>query len=144
MSPGRRDTPCLRHAPLGWAGASLALLSACATPGPAPASAPAPAYASAYASASPTAASAAAAASSARPAATAGQGTVPATCNAQAVQDLLGQPGSPQLAEAARVRAQAQRVRLIAHDEMVTKEYDAGRLNLQMDAARRVVRIYCG
>jgi hypothetical protein len=99
-------------------------------PGPAPAST--------------TAASAAAAASSARPAATAGQGTVPPTCNAQAVQDLLGQPGSSQLAEAARVRAQAQRVRLIAHDEMVTKEYDAGRLNLQMDAARRVVRIYCG
>lgn len=123
MSQGR---PRVRLAPLGWAGASLALLSACAVPAPAPASTP----------------DRAGAASSAGPASHPAPGTP--SCNAQAVQDLVGQPGSLPLAEAARARAQAQRVRLIAHDQMVTKEYDAGRLNLQMDAAGRVVRIYCG
>ena len=33
---------------------------------------------------------------------------------------------------------------MIGHDEMVTKEYDAGRLNLQLDAQGRVARVYCG
>jgi hypothetical protein len=33
---------------------------------------------------------------------------------------------------------------MIGHDEMVTKEYDPGRLNLQLDAQGRVARVYCG
>ncbi len=67
-----------------------------------------------------------------------------AGCNAQAVQDLVGRHASALIAEGARQRAGAQRVRMIGHDEMVTKEYDAGRLNLQLDAQGRVARIYCG
>ena len=67
-----------------------------------------------------------------------------ASCNAQAVQDLVGRHASGLIAEGARQRAGAQRVRMIGHDEMVTKEYDAGRLNLQLDAQGRVARVYCG
>ncbi len=67
-----------------------------------------------------------------------------AGCNAQAVQDLVGQHASSLIAEGARQRAGAQRVRMIGHDEMVTKEYDTGRLNLQLDAQGRVARVYCG
>lgn len=67
-----------------------------------------------------------------------------AGCDAQAVQDLVGRHASGLIAEGARQRAGAQRVRMIGHDEMVTKEYDAGRLNLQLDAQGRVARVYCG
>lgn len=70
--------------------------------------------------------------------------TTEAGCNAQAVQDLVGRHASALIAEGARQRAGAQRVRMIGHDEMVTKEYDAGRLNLQLDAQGRVARVYCG
>ena len=73
-----------------------------------------------------------------------GRGGPGAGCNAQAVQDLVGQYASALIAEGARQRAGAQRVRMIGHDEMVTKEYDAGRLNLQLDAQGRVARVYCG
>lgn len=71
-------------------------------------------------------------------------GATEAGCNAQAVQDLVGRHASSLIAEGARQRAGAQRVRMIGHDEMVTKEYDAGRLNLQLDAQGRVARVYCG
>ncbi len=67
-----------------------------------------------------------------------------AGCNAQAVQDLVGQHASALIAEGARQRAGAQRVRMIGHDEMATKEYDTSRLNLQLDAQGRVARVYCG
>ena len=67
-----------------------------------------------------------------------------AGCNARTVQNLVGQHASALIAEGARQRAGAVRVRMIGHDEMVTKEYDPGRLNLQLDAQGRVARIYCG
>lgn len=67
-----------------------------------------------------------------------------AACNARAVQDLVGQYASALIAEGARQRAGAARARMIGHDEMVTKEYDPGRLNLQMNSQGRVAQIYCG
>ena len=67
-----------------------------------------------------------------------------AGCHAQAVQDLVGRHPSSLIAEGARQRAGAQRVRMIGHDEIVTKEYDAGRLNLQLDARGQVAQVYCG
>jgi hypothetical protein len=69
---------------------------------------------------------------------------VAAGCNARSVQDLVGQYASALIAEGARQRAGAVRVRMIGHDEMVTKEYDPGRLNLQLDPRGRVARVYCG
>ena len=65
-------------------------------------------------------------------------------CDARLVQDLVGQHPSSLIAEGARQRAGAQRVRMIGHDEMVTKEFDPGRLNLQLDAQGRVASVYCG
>lgn len=65
-------------------------------------------------------------------------------CNAAIVQNLVGQHGSSLIAEGARQKAGARRVRLIGHDEMVTKEYDRSRLNLQLDAQGRIAQVYCG
>lgn len=65
-------------------------------------------------------------------------------CNAEPAQGAVGQPASPQRAETARQLAGAQTVRVIGHDDMVTKEYDTSRLNLQLDERGRVVRVYCG
>lgn len=67
-----------------------------------------------------------------------------AGCEAARAQAAVGQPGTSQLAEWARVQAGARSVRLIGHDEMVTKEYNSTRLNLQLDEGRRVARVYCG
>ena len=67
-----------------------------------------------------------------------------AGCNARPVQDLVGQHASALIAEGARQRAGAVRVRMIGHDQMVTREYDPGRLNLQLDPQGRVARVYCG
>lgn len=66
------------------------------------------------------------------------------SCDAAPAQGAVGQPGSPQLAETARQQAGARTVRVIGHDDMVTKEYDTTRLNLQLDPRGRVVRVYCG
>lgn len=56
----------------------------------------------------------------------------------------MGQTVTPQWAEAARQQAGALRVRVIGHGDIITKEYDSGRLNLQLDAGGGVVRVYCG
>ncbi len=66
------------------------------------------------------------------------------SCDAAPAQDAVGRPASPQLAETARRQAGARTVRVIGHDDMVTKEYDTTRLNLQLDERGRVVRVYCG
>ncbi len=66
------------------------------------------------------------------------------SCNAGAAQSALGQRALASVAERARVAAGAQSVRFIRHDEMVTKEFDTSRLNLQLDEQGTVSKIYCG
>ncbi len=76
-----------------------------------------------------------------------GTGTVshaPAPCHAGPAQGVVGQIATPQRAEAARQQAGGRTVRVIGHGDIITKEYDSGRLNLQLDADGRVVRVYCG
>jgi len=68
----------------------------------------------------------------------------PQACDAERVQDITGLHGSQELAQAARTRAGAEIVRMIAHDQMVTREYRAGRLNLWLDAQGRVREVTCG
>jgi hypothetical protein len=46
--------------------------------------------------------------------------------------------------EAARVAAGARMARTIRPGQMVTKEYDAERLNLDVDASGRIVAARCG
>lgn len=82
-------------------------------------------------------------ASSSDPRALQAQTTTP-QCQPQAAQEALGRKASPELAERARQLAGAATVRVIGHDDMVTKEYLASRLNLDLDEDGVVRKIYCG
>jgi hypothetical protein len=66
------------------------------------------------------------------------------SCNAGGAQSALGQRALASVAERARVAAGARSVRFIRHDEMVTKEFDTSRLNLQLDEQGLVSKVYCG
>jgi len=65
-------------------------------------------------------------------------------CNESAAQFALNKIADAKLAEEARVRATAQRVRVVRPGDMVTMEFDAGRLTLDVDANGKVVRARCG
>ena len=67
-----------------------------------------------------------------------------ATCDAARLRNVVGQPGSAQLVEAARAQAGATTARMVRHDQMVTKEYQVGRLTLWLDANGRVREANCG
>lgn len=68
----------------------------------------------------------------------------PGQCNESAARFAVGQVANATLVEDARVRAGAQRVRTVRPGQMVTMEYDAGRLTLDIDAAGRVSGVRCG
>ena len=70
----------------------------------------------------------------------------PATvgCDPAPVQALLGGIGDADTSERARAAAGAGTVRALAPGQATTREYAEGRLNLQLDADRRIVRAYCG
>jgi len=68
----------------------------------------------------------------------------PGQCNESAARFAVGQVADAKLAEEARIRASAQRVRMVRPGQMVTMEYDAGRLTLDIDAAGRVSGVRCG
>lgn len=70
--------------------------------------------------------------------------TAPGQCNESAARFALGQLADAKLAEQARVQAGAQRVRMVRPGQMVTMEYDSGRLTLDIDAAGRVSGVRCG
>ena len=103
--------------------AAAALLSACATP--APASAPASARAPAPVAAAPAP-------------------EPPAQCRAEDARFAIGQPATPQLEAAARVRSGAGSVRTLKPNQAVTMEFNGGRLNLVVDARDRVTAVRCG
>lgn len=66
------------------------------------------------------------------------------TCQADAARFAVGQAYTEALAQEARARASATRVRAIRPGQAVTLEFDGGRLNLQLDAAGRVTAARCG
>lgn len=68
----------------------------------------------------------------------------PPTCQAAPGQFAVGQVATPTLVAQAQRRAGAQRVRVLRPGQVVTLEFDAGRLNLDVDAAERVTRVRCG
>jgi hypothetical protein len=72
--------------------------------------------------------------------------TPPATlgCDPAPVQPLLGQVATPALQSRARADAGADSLRVLALGQAASKAYRAGRLNLQLDADRRVTHAYCG
>lgn len=70
----------------------------------------------------------------------------PATvgCDPAPAQALLGEIAEADVSERARAAAGARTVRTLAPGQATTREYAEGRLNLQLDADRRIVRAYCG
>ncbi|RQO83709.1 I78 family peptidase inhibitor [Acidovorax sp. FJL06] len=65
-------------------------------------------------------------------------------CNAQPAQGVVGQNSTASVAESARARSGAQMVRILRPGQMVTKEFDTQRLNLEVDASGRIVAVRCG
>ena len=65
-------------------------------------------------------------------------------CQAEPAQFAVGQVATPALVQQAQERAGAARARVLRPGEMVTMEFDATRLNLEVDAANRVLRVRCG
>ena len=66
------------------------------------------------------------------------------TCNAQPAQSAVGKNSTAKVVEAARVSAGALMARILRPGQMITKEFDAERLNLEVDAAGRIIAVRCG
>ena len=65
-------------------------------------------------------------------------------CNADAARFAIGQPLTPQLEAAARVRSGSGTVRVLKPGDAATTELNGGRLNLDIDARSRVTDVRCG
>jgi hypothetical protein len=65
-------------------------------------------------------------------------------CDASQAQGVVGRSVTPQEAQALRQQAGARTVRVIGYDQIISKEFNATRLSLQLDASGRVVRAFCG
>lgn len=65
-------------------------------------------------------------------------------CNAQPAQQVVGQNSTASVVESARVRSGAQMARILRPGQMITKEFDTQRLNLQVDANGRILAVHCG
>lgn len=69
----------------------------------------------------------------------------PATlCDAKPAQFAVGQNSTASVMESARVRSGAQMARILRPGQMITKEFNAQRLNLQVDANGRILAVNCG
>lgn len=66
------------------------------------------------------------------------------TCSEQGAQWAVGRSSTAQVVEQARVRAGARMARVLRPGQAVTLEFDGERLNLQVDAAGKVVAARCG
>ena len=65
-------------------------------------------------------------------------------CDSGAAQYAVGRAATAELSAEARARAGAQRLRVLRPGQVVTMEFDAGRLTLDVDAEGRVVKARCG
>ncbi len=65
-------------------------------------------------------------------------------CNAQPAQSAVGQNSTASVVELARVRSGAQMARVLRPGQIITKEFNAQRLNLEVDANGRIVAVRCG
>lgn len=67
-----------------------------------------------------------------------------AECNAQPAQFAVGQNSTAAVMESARVRSGAHMARILRPGQMITKEFNAQRLNLEVDGSGRIVAVRCG
>ena len=65
-------------------------------------------------------------------------------CNAQPAQGAVGQSSTSTVVESARARSGAQMARILRPGQMITKEFNAQRLNLEVDANGRILAVTCG
>jgi len=65
-------------------------------------------------------------------------------CNAQAAQWAVGKTNTENNVAQARVQAGAYLVRVLNLGAPATREFNAERLNLEVDATGRIVRATCG
>lgn len=69
---------------------------------------------------------------------------LPPQCNTVPANFVVGQFITPELMEKARAAANADFARAVRSDQVITQEFRAGRLNLHLDAQRRILRVSCG
>jgi hypothetical protein len=67
----------------------------------------------------------------------------PGECDAQKVQAIVGKAYNSPLGEEARQRSGAERVRAVRPGDMITMEFDAHRLTIELDGDGNVVRARC-
>ena len=65
-------------------------------------------------------------------------------CNAEAVQHLVDQRITAELAEEARVKAGAEHLRVTQPNQPVTMDYNPQRLNIDIDDDDIIIRLSCG
>jgi len=67
----------------------------------------------------------------------------PGECDAQTVQAIVGQAYNTPLGEEARQKSRAERVRAVKPGDMITMEFDAHRLTIELDGEGKVTRARC-
>lgn len=67
-----------------------------------------------------------------------------ATCDAEPARSFIGKTATTQVVEQARKAAGARGARTLKPGQMVTMEYNAGRLNLDVDTANVITNVRCG
>lgn len=76
---------------------------------------------------------------------TSGGGTPPPpSCDATAVQGLVGDMADDAVVEQARVDAGADTARILKPGQAVTLEFNGARLNVEVDGENRIVSLRCG
>lgn len=65
-------------------------------------------------------------------------------CDAAAVQNLVEQRITTELAEEARVKSGAELLRVTHPNQPVTMDYNPRRLNIDIDDADSIIRLSCG
>ena len=70
--------------------------------------------------------------------------TPAAACNADAAQGHIGHTAIAEMVDAARKDAGAAIARTLSPGQVVTMEYRHDRLNVHIDADRKITRITCG
>lgn len=68
----------------------------------------------------------------------------PGECDDQAVQGAVGQAYNNPLGEELRARARADRVRPLRPGDMVTMEFNARRLTIDVDGSGKIAALRCG
>lgn len=66
------------------------------------------------------------------------------SCNPEGAQRFVGQAASADVVEQARTAANAEVARVLTPGQMVTMEFRAGRLNIDVDAQNVITNVRCG